>query len=79
MLPSRNAREGDGLSGKRESASMDSIVNEALEKMRHITAASPCYEVDRSSAQWTVRRASAQNEKAFPSYVVTELAPARRA
>jgi hypothetical protein len=43
---------------KGETVSFESIVNEALARMKDATAATPSYEVDRSSGQWIVRRAS---------------------
>jgi hypothetical protein len=79
MLQSRSTHvKADAVSGKQESASLDAVIAEALEKMRQVTAGSSCYEVDRSTAHWTVRRASEPSEKGFPSHVVADLAAARR-
>jgi hypothetical protein len=50
------------LSAKLENASFESIVSEALAKMRDATAASPLYEVDRANGQWIVRRASTTSD-----------------
>jgi len=46
------------LSAKAETASFETIVTEALARMKDATAATPSYEVDRSTGQWIVRRAS---------------------
>lgn len=46
------------MSAKAESASFDTIVNDALARMKDATAASPSYEVDRTKGQWVVRRTS---------------------
>ena len=46
------------MSAKAETASFETIVTEALARMKDATAATPSYEVDRSNGQWIVRRAS---------------------
>lgn len=38
--------------------SFETIVSEALARMKNAAAASASYEVDRTSGQWVVRRAS---------------------
>ena len=66
------------MSGKRESVSLESLVYEALARMKEITAGASHYEVDRSSAHWTVRRSSTTLERDFPARVVAELPAGRR-
>ena len=44
------------MSAKTEHAPFETIVGEALERMRSATAAPSCYEVDRCNGQWVVRR-----------------------
>ena len=43
---------------KADNPSFDTVVAEALEKMKGLTASSATYEVDRASGLWSVRRAS---------------------
>lgn len=61
------------MSAKSENAWFETIVREALEKMRAATSASSSYEVDRSGGQWIVRRASSASEKGFASDIVANL------
>ena len=46
------------MSAKSENMSYETIVNEALRRMKDVTAASSSYEVDRSRGQWSIRRVS---------------------
>ncbi len=46
------------MSAKPETMSFETIVTEALARMKDATAAARFYEVDRSNGQWIVRRAS---------------------
>jgi hypothetical protein len=65
------------VNAKPENASFETIVSEALQKMKDATAASSSYEIDRSSGQWIVRRARKSGEKASASDLVAQLiAPA---
>ena len=43
---------------KAETQSFETIVNDALARMKEASAASASYEVDRRHGQWIVRRAS---------------------
>lgn len=61
------------MSAKSENAPYETIVSEALERMRALTAASPSYEVDRSRGQWSVKRAAGTTEKGFPPDIVAGL------
>ena len=45
------------MSAKPDGATFDTIVAEALARMKDATSASPSYQVDRRSGQWIVRRA----------------------
>lgn len=58
---------------KTESPSFDTIVSDALARMKDLTAAAASYEVDRASGQWSVRRASKPGVKDFPSDIVAHL------
>ena len=58
---------------KTDSPSFDTIVSDALEKMKNLTAASASYEVDRASGLWSVRRASKTGGADFPSEIVAHL------
>ncbi len=66
------------MSAKSESASYETIVSEALGRMKDLTAASSSYEVDRSRGQWSVRRASRTTEKSFPADIVAVLTGANQ-
>jgi hypothetical protein len=46
------------LISKAENQSFESIVNDALERMKQASAAGASYEVDRRHGNWVVRRAS---------------------
>lgn len=46
------------MNPKAEAISYETIVNDALARMHALTSAAPAYEVDRSSGQWVVKRAS---------------------
>jgi hypothetical protein len=61
------------LSAKPENAPYETIVTEALERMRDLTAAAPSYEVDRSPGQWTVRRALKTTEGGYPADILAVL------
>ena len=64
------------MSAKSENAPYETIVSEALERMRALTAVSSSYEVDRSRGQWSVKRASRTTEVGFPSEIVAVLTAA---
>ncbi|MGZ8154725.1 MAG: hypothetical protein ACXW2I_14830 [Burkholderiales bacterium] len=61
------------MTAKTDKASFESIVSEAFEKMRGLTAAGPSYEVDRSTGQLVVKRALRPDEIAFPADVLVHL------
>ena len=58
------------MNAKPENASFETIVSEALQKMKDATAAASSYEVDRSSGQWIVRRGRKPGEKGAASDLV---------
>ena len=61
------------MSAKSENAPYETIVSEALERMRELIAASSSYEVDRSRGQWSVKRASRTTENCFSSDIIAVL------
>ena len=65
------------MSAKSENASYETIVSEALGRMKDLTAASSSYEVDRSLGQWSVRRTSKTTGKSFPADIVAVLTGAK--
>lgn len=65
------------MSGKADTASMDRIVSDALQKMKDLTEAASSYEVDRTSGLWSVRRATKTGAKDFSSDIVAHLTGAR--
>ena len=64
---------------KTDNPSFDTVVSEALEKMKDLTASSASYEVDRASGLWSVRRASKTSGTDFPSEIVAHLTGAKGA
>lgn len=63
---------------KRDSASLDLLVTEALDRMREVMRADACYEIDRTSAQWVVTRAYRTSASGFPADVISEIVAADR-
>ena len=60
------------MSAKPDNVAYETIVNEALARMREAASASLSYEVDRTSGQWVVRRATT-TETLFASDIVAEV------
>lgn len=66
------------MGAKSGNAAYETIVSEALGRMRDLTTASSSYQVDRFAGQVSVRRAVRTTEQAFPADIVAVLTGADR-
>ena len=64
---------------KTDNPSFDTVVADALEKMKDLTASPASYEVDRASGLWSVRRASNATGTDLPAEIVAQLTGAKGA
>ena len=62
------------MNPRTENPSFDTIVREALEKMKDATSAAASYQIDRTSGQWTVRRALKATDRSFSAEMIEKLA-----